>query len=77
MTIFHLAAEPHSDDIFEGVQNDCSLMLYLKTEHVFENFGVGAIARWTSPWLRGLLATLLRHLETRATNIWGLVQTDQ
>jgi len=26
-----------------GGKNDCSLMLYLKTKHVFENFGEGQL----------------------------------
>jgi len=76
-TIFYLATEPHSDDIFEGSQNDCSLMMYLKTEHVFENFGVGAIARLFSPWLQDLLARLSASLRNKSFKHLGLVQSDQ
>jgi len=36
------------------IQNDCNLMLYLTTKHVFKNFKRGAIARFppTAAWLR-------------------------
>ena len=64
-------AKPHPDIIFEGVQNDYSLMLYLTTEHVFENFGVGAIFRLTSPWLLDMLARLSTSLRNKSCKRLG------
>jgi len=71
MALFYLASRATPRYNFEGSQNDCSLMLYLTTEHVFENFGVGAISRLTSPWLRDLLARLSASLRNKSCKRLG------
>ena len=53
-----------------------STQLAYSTEHVFENFGGNC------PVALPLIAvsaskTCQRHLETRAANVWDLVQSDQ
>ena len=48
----------------------------LTTEHAFENFG--EIARLLLPLIAGSASkTCQHHLETRAANVWDLVQSDQ
>jgi len=48
-----LGSGPQPADIFGGWQNDCNLLLFPTTKHVFENFGGWAITRlraWLGLW---------------------------
>jgi len=67
LTVFCLAstAEPSRS----GGETDCSFMLYLKIEHVFENYMRGNCPV-DLPLLAGFTRKICQHhLETRAANV--------
>jgi len=66
MALFYIASRATTRYSFRGGQNNCSLMLYLTTEQVFENVGVGSISWLTSAWFRDLLARFFASLRKKS-----------